>query len=309
LPDLSRFFVVRDFPTYGGEFIVCRPVIGITYYFTDGTDVIGPSIADAIETFIGFGPPNFLTAFKQANGEDGKLTARTISRDLKKLRSSDTTLFELRYHSGDPSNIGPYGVQVLSDELDPDLPQMTNILTFQLPVEYAEESQLEKTVEFVSGLSEGLPFQSGFSGYAIAYLGAFDNWAYQLLPGFIVRYIAMDPSFTSAYLDMGGATPDPHWITLLRDDLLKPLGGRKALAQSVPDAEVREFQDRVLIRNARRPPIGDIHHGATDIGSLPDLARFMKQNRVSIAHMFSDAFTPDSWLARFDDRPSGAFEN
>src|SRR6185437_3479782 len=109
--------------------------------------------------------------------------------------------------------------------------------------------------------------------------------------------------------DMRNATPDAHWITILSDDLLRVLGGREALVRVMTDSDVRELPRSVFIRAAAKPPLGDVNRGATDIGRLPDLARFMQQNRVRIPHMFNDSFDPERWLARFDDRKVYPWDN
>lgn len=306
---LDQFLVVRHFETYGQDYVVCRPVLALNFYFAHGTTDIGPAIAGAIEAYMAFIPKNCLLSYKQSNGEDGELTSRTVNRDLKKLRSPDAELMEIRYHSGLPANIGEYGVLLITDDMDPELPQVANLLRFEFPTDLAQESRLEEFIEFVVSLAQKLSFQSATAGYAIGYLGAFDYHAYQLLPGILMRYIAMDPSYDGSYLDMRNATPDAHWVTLLSDELLSPLGGRESLSKALPDSDIREFPSGVLVRAAAVPPLGDVNRGANDLGRLPDLARFMQPTRVKIEHMFSDNFDPARWLARFDDRPSGQWDN
>lgn len=306
---LNEFFVTRDFPTYGGEYIVCRPVMSLTYYFADATADIGGPVADAIEAYLELVPKGTLRSHKQANGEDGPLTTRTVTRDLNKLRASKTTQFEIRYHSGEPANVGEHGLLVVSDEIDPDLPDVANLLRFEFPPVQANSKNLGAFLDFVQSISATLPFQSGVAGYAIAYLGAFEFEAYQLLPGAIMRFLALDPSYTSAYLDMRNHTPDAHWLTLLGDTLLQQLGGRSALSGALSGAEILDLPHGVLVRAADVPPIGDVNRGAKDIGLLPDLARFMRPTRVNIEHMFNDEFDPAKWLRRFDERPSAPWEN
>ena len=216
---------------------------------------------------------------------------------------------EIRYHSGERANIGDYGILLITDEIDPGLPHMANLLRFEFSIDYAQESKLDAAIEFIVSLAESLPFQSATAGYAISYLDAFEYEVYQLLPGIVMRYITMDPGYDGSYLDMRDATPDAHWITILGDDLLAPLGGREALVKTLPDADIRDLRGGAFIHAARVPPIGDINRGANDLGKLPDLARFMRPTRVRIEHMFSDSFDPARWLARFDDRLSGPWDN
>jgi len=228
---------------------------------------------------------------------------------LKKLRTPDVSLMEIRYHSGPPSNIGDYGVLFNSNVLKPHLPTFTNILRFELPHENGVQPDDDGIPALIEILANDLPYQCGFAGYAIAYLDAFENRAYQVLPGIVMRYIGIDPGYTRIYRFIRGATPDAHWITLLADELLEPLGGRPALAKAVPTAETKDLSAGVLVRAASVPPIGDVNRGATDMGALPDLARFMRPSRVDIPHMFNDDFDSARWLSRFDQRPSGPWAN
>lgn len=309
MTNLEQFRVVQHFETYGGDFIVYRPVIALNFFLSKSTSEIGPAVATSIERFVDFIPKSSLASSKKANGEDGPLTSRTFQRDLKKLRSGDDSLIELRYHSGTPSNVGDYGVVLISDVLEPDLPTFTNILRFTLPHENGVQPDDDGIPALIEILANDLPFQSGFAGYAIAYLDAFANQVYATLPGILMRYVGIDPGYTRTYRFIGGATPDAHWITLLADDLLEPLGGRSALARAVPTAETKELSRGVLVRATAVPPIGDVNRGATDLGALPDLARFMRPSRVDIPHMFTDDFDPARWLSRFDERLSGRWDN
>jgi Protein of unknown function (DUF3396) len=309
MPKLDQFHIVEQFPQFGGDFCVCRPVIAVNFYFAKDTSEIGPALANAIEHYLALIPRDELKCAKLANGDDGPLSSRILQRDLKKLRGSNTSLFEIRYHSGKPANIGPFGIVIISDCLEPDLPTFTNILRFEFSPEMENESGYPTLVRFMADIAAILPFQSGFAGYALAYLDGFQNRAYDFLPGILTRYIGIDPGYTTSYSFMRGATPDAHWITLLSDGILESLGGRNALAKACPKTEIVKMPNGVLIRAAKEPPIGDVNRGAKDIGRMPDIAKFMQSSRVRIPHMFNDDFNSEQWLSRFDERTSTEWDN
>ena len=307
--DFSQFVISKHFPTFGRDYTVMRPGVTVNFCFALDTPDVSHTVADAIEAYIAFVPPNVLESYAAANGEYAPLTQRVLTRHLKKLRATDAALVEIDYHQGDPGDLGLHAMLFESDYLDPELSNQTNLLRLEFPYNVLQSVGMDRVLIFVEETAGKLPFQSGFASYAFRYLGSFENDAEPQIAALLPRYLAIDPSYEFLAGEMRDHTPDAHWITFLSHELLGPLGGNDALLAAVPGAEVRHLENGVMIRAAKFPPIGDVNRQARDIGCLPDLARFMLPTRYTIDWMYHDGFDTEAWLARYDERDSEPWEN
>lgn len=302
----SDLFLQRSQPGYG-EYVVYRPSMTLTFFFAQGTDIVGPYMARAIETYVNSLPPGTLKCFKKANGEHGLLDAKVISRDLKKLRSGKADLVEMRYYSGTPGSLGEYGLVVDSNNPEPAFPSHANLLRLEFPPGVVEGDGLEKFVSFACALAAGQPFQTAHAGYALVYLGSMEGEAYRALPSILARYLGIDPAHVPSRRQMRNRVPDPRWLMFLDHETVARLGGPQVFASS--GAVQQALPNGLQLRGAMRPPLGDVNRGAKDIGALPELARIMRSLRYEVPWLFSDDFDPSSWLARYDDRSFQPWDN
>ena len=105
--------------------------------------------------------------------------------------------------------------------------------------------------------------------------------------------------------EMKGHSPSAHWINLINNDLMEKIGGFDHIRKTLPEAvELIRLNSGLLIKGAKKPPIGDVNRKAKDIGYLPDVARLLKPVRVHLSALGNKEIDGEEWLARFDDRES-----
>jgi hypothetical protein len=308
LQDLGNLLLVASQEGYG-EFVVHRPALTLNFHFAQGTPQIGAALADAIELFLSVVPGQTLQCYKKANGEHAPLDAKVMRRDLKKLRSPDVDLVEMRYYSGSPGNLGEYGLVVDANRSEPRFPHHAGLLRFDLPHTIIQGRGLDWLLGLATQIGARVPFETGSAGYALTYLGSFERQAYRALTGFLPKYLALDPAHVVSRRYMRNHTPDAHWLTLLGNDMVQRSGAVDQLRTKLPGVEITPLANGLILRGAKLPPVGDVNRGAKDIGQLPEVARLLKSSRFSPPWLFADGFDVPKWLARFDDRAAGKWDN
>ncbi|HEY6924504.1 MAG TPA: type VI immunity family protein [Steroidobacteraceae bacterium] len=306
--DLGSLLTVRYQEGYG-EFVVYRPAITLNFYMSLGTPESGARMAEGIELFLTVVPGKNLQCYKKANGEHATLDARVVRRDLKKLRSPDVDLVEMRYYAGSPGNLGEYGLVVEANRFEPAFPEHAHLLRFDLPHNILAERDPDWLLDLVAQLGTLVPFETGSVGFALTYLGSHEREAYRALTGYLPRYLGLDPAHVTSRRYMRNHTPDAHWVTLLGNDMVQRLGGGDRVRESLPRVPITSVTNGLLLRGAALPPVGDVNRGANDIGQLPEIARLLKPFRFNPPWLFSDGFDVPKWLARFDDRAAEDWDN
>jgi len=86
-------------------------------------------------------------------------------------------------------------------------------------------------------------------------------------------------------------------------------GALPALQKTAPQVLAGSFEHGVVLRSSRVPPLGDKNLKAADLGSIPDLARFLSPTRIPLSGMGDDEFAVESWLERFDGLRALPWEN
>lgn len=288
-----------------------RPVIMLSLYSEVSLDQLGPFAAAALRKYLGAIPKNVLHSAQLDSGDAGKLSQRRIARDLRQLDNppQDADILALLYSSAELGPPGDFGVDFIVEDLtEADFVESSNLLRFELPASAAESP--EQTVELALQVAECIPFSVGTCGYGLSHWHG-DRFAvaqvYQLLP----RYLGLDHSSKTPREWIKGRTPAPNWLTFIQADLFEELGGDQACMTYAPDTKVSRLKTGTMIRAAKFPPVGDVNRGASDIGTLPGVARFLKPKRTRIPFLRSAGVALDvtAWLSRFDDRHNEAWDN
>jgi hypothetical protein len=288
-----------------------RPVLQVTFYSDQSLGNIGPAAAKALRRYLDLVPNNVLRSAQLDNGDAGKLTKQRVARDLRQLeqppRNADTV--GLFYSAGELGPPADYNVYYdLEDLTQPEFASDSALLKFDFPVSLADSP--EEAVTTVSALAQELPFSTGVAGFAFSHWYG-DSYAFDQILRFLPRYAGFDHSSRRGYEWIKGRTPSPSWVTFLRADLMEQLGGAAVLKSHAPEAPVISLANGCAILASRRPAVGDVNQGAPDLGELPGVARFLKPLRTKIPFMRGSQveLDVDTWLARFDDRANGPWDN
>jgi hypothetical protein len=183
-------------------------------------------------------------------------------------------------------------------------------MRFDFPWNWAEEDRAEQFIDIVARLAAKVPFAAGTAGFGFSHWH-FDRFARDQVYAMLPRYVGFDHSSEVPTKHMRNRTPAAHWLVLLDDVMMSELGGEATLAVQVPNATATKLVNGWLIRTAKWPPVGDINRRATDLGTIPALAHWLKPKRVEFPPLTGDATELDApaWLARFDSLENGPWEN
>ncbi len=286
------------------------PCIAIMLYSPLTLPDLAPALGEALERFLAAIPPDTLRSC-WAGESMKKLTPQRIKRDLKTLGNMPKSMeqFYLQYSQGENGAPGTHGVLILADRFEEEHVTRTNLLRLEFPPDGAEGDRLDTLLTFVKDVAAHFPYSVGSVGFGFSY-HIFDRFARKQINAMLPRYLAFDASSIYPRLFMRGRTPTAAWINLLDAPTLQQLGGREALERAVPAAEVAQVGNGVMVRAARRPPVGDVNRRAPDIGLLPALARFMKPTRFRMPSLrWADETEVDRWLERFDTLTSTSWNN
>ncbi|REG30759.1 uncharacterized protein DUF3396 [Archangium gephyra] len=303
--------LIRTIRLKGKDLVLVRPGLTLTLYLDTPLHECAPGCADALEAYLAHVGPDTLRTYVADNGQFRPLSSKQISKDLRNLRKlpPDSEGYRILYNQGVESEVGTHAIFFEGSafaEPEP-LPDKTHLLRLELPPPPAEDqSWLEPFIEFVCQIANLVPFQSGNAGFAFKHVGVFESQMRKEINRLLPRYYGFDPSYDPARFDMKGRSFGAHWLTLLRTDLIQKLGGMEALRAALPQAELRPLDQGVLIRAARRPPLGDVNRQCTDIGCMPEVARLLRPIRYEAKGFGQpqEVFDALAWLARYDDKAS-----
>jgi hypothetical protein len=159
--------------------------------------------------------------------------------------------------------------------------------------------------DLVLGVASSLPVRSGHAGLGFSYeSGAISNKRDDQLAAWNKRYHGIDvgsPECSAPFVSrhIRGVS----WLTLLDDELVKPIGGREALEALGPDVTIHSLPKGVVIQAGAAPRLGDVNE-------LEDMTPYVKVNRLLKPIRAEDMYPPSGmqrqeareWLARFDAR-------
>jgi hypothetical protein len=291
-----------------GTYTIVAP--GITLWLTTATPLpeLGPLVADVLERYLAFVPPDALDHYLAANGTYKKLTKKAVADTLKRLRSVTSRVEYLSFHfgQGPGGGVGEYGAHFLGSNLDHEdsTPLETNLLLLEFPVGQLEATPPDDFVRFAIAAADGLgDLNSGVGGYAFKHPQMmFRNEAMNAIARLALRHIGLDISYDSVQLDLKGFLDNVSWLTFFGQSLVDKLGGPDQLRQSLPaEMTVLPLRHGLLVRAGALPVVGDVNRGAKDVAPLRLLARLTKPVRVQTEYLGSDdELFAGRWLSRLD---------
>jgi len=287
--------------SHSGE-VVALPTVSICVYFSKLAHVIAQPIAGAIDAYIALVGADKLKQYSANNGEWRTLTNRKLEKDLSKLRDypSDLLALILEYNSDETGRPGPYGLYVfVRDKVLESTPLGTNMVRLDFPIEFIA-ADVDEFVAWYVRLLEKLPFHSSHAGYAYKRVECSENLASRGVDKKIARYYGFDPGYEPLKRKMLGRTGNPQWLNAIDESLVAELGGMAHVSKALRASKVMRLKNGLVIQGAPRPPVGDINRGATDIGSIPEIARLLKPLRTPVS-AFGGPIDAQEWLARYDD--------
>lgn len=295
--DLSNLAV-----EHSGE-VVALPTISVCVYFSKLAHEIARSIAEAIDAYRERVGHDRLRQYSANSGEWRTLTTKKLDKDLAKLRAYPPDLhgIVLEYNSDDSGRPGPYGIYVFATEVfRATAPLATNFLRLDFAVESIVPDGVDGFVAWYSGLLERLPFHSSHAGYAYKRVECSKDKASRGVDRKISRYYGFDPGYEPLRDKMLGRTGNPQWLNAIDEALVKKLGGAARISTELPESKVTKLKHGLLIQGAPLPPLGDVNRGASDVGSIPEIARLFKPLRTPVS-AFRGPLDAQEWLARYDE--------
>jgi hypothetical protein len=264
--------------------LVMRPVFGMYFYFAEPPSTVGPAMAAAIEQYIAQIAPVELTHYK--SGRWNALKKGGLKQQLAKLRKNQFADVAMRDVDGDATDFA------FSAEL-----RGVSELVFTYPRTLDPEVLYTRFVEFARALSP----ESGSAGYTLAQR---DNCnVYEGVSWDSATVYARCLGFERHPMrEWNPGTAGAHWLTLLDAKLAKKCGGVAALKKAIGKAKLEEIDGAVVIRAAKRPPIG-LATNPADIGALPSVAKAIAKVR---SH---DKADKEKSYARFDALEPAAYDN
>jgi hypothetical protein len=336
--DLDKLIRTRAYDR--GDMIVLRPGIALVMYSQADLRVLMAATADVLEAYLNFVPRGAIAAcYEPPEDEylpDGFLLFDLDARRdlLERLRtgppSQEDEGYGFELTSTTDGQAGEYGVSFGGinfdfdydeDEADEDEEdeeerreeeeEETSLLRLELPWNFLDSVEVSRFVDFVERVANLFPFSSGNAGLSFNFTVGYTTAAGEEMQPLLPRFLGFDSTFNSPQLKMRGKSPPAHWLNLIDGDLVQALGGEPRLRRELSSCEVRGLNNGLLVRGAMFPPVVDVNRQGTDIGRLPDVARVLRPVRFA-----SPSFAPvvdkdkaERWLARFDDRAVGEWDN
>jgi TseV toxin immunity protein TsiV len=177
--------------------------------------------------------------------------------DPKAARKRDLTAFELTgCEQGGDAPI--WGISVLGNPVDKDLPQEDCLFQIHLPWDAFEGEALEANVGHAVELAKLLPYVSGYLSPVLAWAPLEKDRGLREARAFAMRYPGFDVEDNAigrSYLDeqVRGA----RWISFLGKEVVSRLGGETALKRALPAPfDIRKVGKGLMVRAGVAPQIG-----------------------------------------------------
>jgi hypothetical protein len=167
---------------------------------------------------------------------------------------------------------------------------------------------VESLVQLYISLLRLLPFESSNAGYAFKRLSNTKTKASSGVNKKIRRYYGFDPGYEPIRRHMMHSVFSAHWLNAINDNLVERLGGYQKISADVPSSWITKIENGVVLRGSHLPPIGDINKEASDIGSIPEIARLLKPLRAQITAFGDPGMDAQEWLCRYDDMENRPWE-
>jgi hypothetical protein len=293
--------------------VLARPTLGLFLFSDAPWTALGAGAAEVIEAYVATIGSDTLKTRVSAAGQYRPFSERQLVRDMTVLRKPDSgqKAARLLYDSDPEGWVGSYGVSFYGLEPDPDLaePEETNMLHLSFSIDTVDDEP-DSLVELAARLASRFDVSYGFAGYCLRRTEGTIQSAVSQVNALLPRFLAVDPCYLPMRFSMKGRSFGAHWIDLVGPALARELGGAEAIVAGVPNAEISDLPSGgLMLRNANRPPLGDVNRLARDIGTMPDAARILKLSRSRLSGLGDADFDAQDWLARFDNRECEPWNN
>ena len=283
--------------------VVAIPAVSIFVYFEKLASEIAKPVADAIDKYVNFVEFDNIKHYSNNTGYWRNLTQTRYGRDLAILKDYPQDLLGhvMEYNSRNDGVPGTYGLYAfISDKRRETAPLRANYLRFDFDSLIIDSNDGTKFVDFYIDLLQALPFQSSHAGYSFKRIKATEKKATPGVNKKINRYFGFDPCYEPVKNKMIGYVFTPHWLNAINSSLEKKIGGFEKINKKLSTTKSIQIGNGLIMQGAQLPPVGDINRGASDIGSIPEIARLLKPLRTTI-NALGEPYDAQSWLARYDD--------
>ena len=292
--------------TKGGiEYTIVRPGISLCLWYAEPAETLAPTIANILEEYIRFVPPQSLQTYYAQSGTWKRLNSRILNSTLEKLRFvSPGENAEFHFGQEPVRNVGKFGAHFEGTPLDDEiLVHEDNPLYLEFPEDVLEWTNIERFYEFVHKVASMRQFDSGYCGYAFKHLFMSHlAESFEAISHMAMRYIGFDISSDVARFSARGRVCNVSWLSLFGQQIVEALGGADLVRQALPSSmNITEVGSGLLVRAAEKPIVGDVNRGAKDVAPLRRLAKLTKHLRVQEENLGPDDPTfAERWLSRFD---------
>jgi hypothetical protein len=296
----------------GREFVIVRPGIVASFYLSSKATEAARAMGGAVLRYLDFVGGDALKGYLAQDGTIKTLTRARIERDqaiFTAAKAKDPGP-DLEYVEGLDGSVGQFGLTVVGTDNDDKLfPRSTSLLRLEFPDDALQRFGTESLLEYLHAEAERLEAQCASLGWGFKRAVPFPTEATAAVNAMLPRYLGFDACYNGFGSKMRGCSPPASWIIWVNEALWDACGGAQNLRDLAPAVSTERTGSLTMLRAAEAPPIGDSNRGATDLGALPELARFLKPTRVAIGGLGDKKLDAAGWLARFDELPSGNWNN
>lgn len=196
-------------------------------------------------------------------GEWKPLAKTTVGRCRALLtgdgpRKRSLTAFFLA--DGDSGGDAPgYGVQLVGNKPDPEMPDELNLLQMFFPSEVVAPDRVEVFVADACRIAEALPYVSGYGSPGLQWSELESGDAFAAARALAKRHLGYDVQYNElGRSDLDTRVRGARWLTFLGPALVARLGGAEVIRGKLPRAVgVQPVGHGLLIRAGALPEIGD----------------------------------------------------
>jgi len=243
-------------------------------------------------------------------------TVRSRARLLNRFRSEskygEDLVLALLEEDSPFQYFGEFGIRLSGRSDDRDSPfRQTDACAayFELPIGEVERVGRGRLIAFVKEIADLVPFNHGMCGYTFKY---FHRAGSQYIDAWVgdkaSRYLAIHPFRNHFEYYCRDHIANVNWITLLGEPMVQKLGGTSAMREALSaDVVVTAIKHGTVLIAGEKPPLGDVNHGAKDLGPLREVHRLteplMLDRTRQLNRILNYLFEEERalrWLDRFD---------
>lgn len=294
---------------------LARPGISLTLYCDVTLHNMAPQVANVLNMYLTQIGNTTLKTYFNADGEAKPLTQARLGRDMQQLQAvkDSTKAVIMEYSSDETGWVGEFGFSFFGADFSHYLyeGERANYLRLDFPFDYLEQVGVDGFLTFVAQVLPLVPVNFANAGFTFQRSSATQADSTRAVNRLLPRFLGFDAGYKDVMDDVRGHAYMAHWLNFLGPRLVEKLGGAQSVAQALPASRMTTLSHGLLICNCQYPPSGDVNRGALDLGQIPALARVLKPVRVSLPALGepSSKFDGEAWMARFDSRNNGPWEN